>query len=113
MSFLISSFLGSNPEDEVTVWQAHTHHQQAIGAATRAPKGLTGGHTSRLAEGRAARAASGQRVVDLTQRAHGHLQLLAVDGARAIGVEQVKGFPDLLPLLLGQLDRHYRTDGEG
>merc|ERR1719375_1964512 len=34
---------------------------------------------------------------------HGDLELLGVDGARAIGVEQVEGFFDLLLLLVGEL----------
>merc|ERR1719453_250028 len=35
--------------------------------------------------------------------AHGDLQLLGIDGARAIGIKEVKGLLDLLLLLLSQL----------
>ena len=38
-----------------------------------------------------------------TQRAHRHLQLLGVDGATAVGVEEVEGLLDLLLLLLSEL----------
>ena len=36
---------------------------------------------------------------------HSNLQLLGIDGARAVGIEQVEGLPDLLLLLLGQAGR--------
>merc|ERR1719164_162536 len=38
-----------------------------------------------------------------TQGTHGHLQLLRVDGAAAVGVEKVEGLFDLLLLLLSQI----------
>ena len=38
-----------------------------------------------------------------TKSAHGHLQLLGVNGTGAIGIEEVEGLLDFLLLLLGEL----------